>query len=174
MALRKIAPQHRVDSEIIFIHRDDDAWDHSRIETEKAELVQSGKSADEHPVERYWSGATRYDLGAADTVLGSAVAPRDYLGDGATRWKLRRLSRDEWRRVRDMISSEGSTQAFGFAFKRSVMDVSGEPALGRIGLDLSPSEDQRLADTFGDGVCAEVSIAVYKASEPLSEAEKKP
>jgi hypothetical protein len=75
-------PQYRADAPGRYIHASDDAWDHERIEREKL--------GDDHPLVRYLSGQTRYDL--------DAEGVRDFLRKGAQPvvFVLRRLSHQEY------------------------------------------------------------------------------
>lgn len=75
---------------MLLVARLDDAWDHERIEAGGREL----KDGEEHPVERYWAGLTRFDIDAPHTLGGVVVTARQYLRDDATPTvaRLRRVS----------------------------------------------------------------------------------
>ena len=102
-------PTHRIDGVAVFISQLDSAWDLERLTAEReANVADAVKAkapylitAEERaaavarsPVERYYAGKTRYQLGAADwTADGKPGCARDFLkpGERPAEFGLRRL-----------------------------------------------------------------------------------
>lgn len=162
-------PHHRADAPIVFIHPQDDAWDHDKV---AADL----KDAEDHPLQLYWGGHTRYDLTpAVQAYLKPDSKP--------TKFFLRRLKWDEWLECKS-------------AWERAILQRDGRPVAAyteacRLGLQkiengfeigdrevsgrLSYRDMQKLQDmsVAGMELILDVGQAVYQASMPLTEAEKK-
>lgn len=112
MGIKTLRPPHyAADKSGHFIYRGDSSIDWERYERELAEmgaaaeqLLQEKPGADirhltpsEHPLERYWAGAHRFDLDAVDYHLGKPVTIRDYFSKGEpTIFVFKRLSSDEY------------------------------------------------------------------------------
>lgn len=171
MALKR-PPQHRSDADPVFVHSDDDAWDHERIKVECAKMREEGLSPSRHPVNVYHSGESRYDLGAAYDVLGTLHSAAEYLGPTAVRFTLRRLSTPELYRVTDM----GPTTALGrlYACRIGLASVEGPgPKVKREEWGLTEESLDALRE-WGVWLPMAVGAAVYVASQPLTDSEKKP
>lgn len=162
-------PQHRADAPIVFIHPSDDAWDHDRVKVDLADAV-------DHPLQLYWGGHTRYDL-TPDVM--AYLKP-----DGKpTKFYLRRLKWDEWLECkasweRAILNRESRpTSAYTHACRIGLVkiengfEVSDRDASGAV----SYRDMQKLQDLSGPGneIILDVGQAVYQASMPLTEAEKK-
>lgn len=98
-----IPPQHSIDDPALWIARGD-CWDQVRIDAEKELLAD----ASEHPVERWYSGATRWSL-HPDALLtvpealrteahpAEAVPITEYLTGKPTTFEIRLLPAVQWR-----------------------------------------------------------------------------
>lgn len=180
----KRPPPQRVDAPIIFVHPSDPAWDTKRVVAEQTEMKARGELPAMHPVSRYQGGWTRYDLDAAGTVAGQSVSPRDYLdlAKHPTMWKLRRLSGLEWYEVNPLVKQAGRRgdepdAAYLLACIIGLESVENGPLLSRPGGRLGPADIQLLHDTGqengGIDLVHDIGEAVYQASMPLTESEKK-
>ena len=170
MALKR-PPQHRVDAEPVYVDEQDSAWDIERIKRECAEMRREGQSPSRHPVAVYHRGESRFDLGAAYSVLGVPRTAADYLGPDATRFVLRRLSHSELYRMTDM----GSTSALGRLYGCRVGLVRVEGDGPKVQRDDYGVTDESLDNVFAWGAAlpAKIGLAVFLASQPLTEDEKK-
>ena len=165
-------PQHTPDATPWLISEKDDAWDHARI---NSEIAAHGLSEDEHPFTRYQLAETRYDLDAPFTLPdGQTVPIRDYLRDEhpPARFKLRRLTPDEFATTQDYLLRGASSQAYTYAAKVGLTGLEGIDGVTfkkRRG-QLEPKLVELLHRA---GVLLEIGSAVYLLSKPLTEAEKK-
>ena len=164
-------PQHAVDSVPYLVSVYDPAWDEDRIEREVTEFFAGNAKA--HPVREYHRGETRFDLDAPANVGGATVSPKDYLGEGYTRIRLRRLMPDEYSTARDLLRAVGVHKAFEFSCKWGVSSIDGWE-LARNG-DGSLTDQQMLAihDATEGDLITEIGAAVMAISRSLSSAEKK-
>lgn len=175
-----IPPRHKIDHEPVFIWREDTAWDHDRIEYELGVAAgrreaEAGrpvpcKRTGDHPWLLYVTGQTRGDLAS---VL-------DYLehkdGElGPTRFHYRRLSLRDWAAVKDLRATGLEYQASMLAVRNSLVKVTGvELEGGKAGEPLTEADLVTLRERFGNDVFEQLGRWAIKASEELSEAEKKP
>lgn len=171
---RKLIPQHAPDAAIIYVPEDDDAWDTARLESERARMAAAGESPDLHPVTRYQSGQTRFDIDAPGQVLGQVVTPRQYLDESRRPWRfrLRRLGPQEYDDVQALIEKGDARHAFSLACRVGLDSVENAPVTlqGGAGRPLSQSDVQWLHD---QGLRRGIGAAVWLASVPLTDAEKK-
>jgi hypothetical protein len=181
----KRPPEHAADAVPLWIAPFDDAIDVDRIERERKELSKG----DEHCVDRYWSGATRYDIDAPHTVGGAIVTMRSYIRDGAvpTVFKLRRdgLTVLRQQTLTVMVEADGKSQkdvipllhelarkgvvSITDGFGGEAWDIQG----GQGGRPLTEGDMQALYDA-SPRLPEQLGLAVFHASAPLSEAEGKP
>src|SRR6187551_274898 len=106
----KRPPQHRADSEPVFVAPGDDAWDHARITAERKAMDEAGEDSSQHPVWLYWIGATRYDLHARLRWKDGAATAADWLDlPKACRFTLRRLPPRLFGRVHARLEAEERT-----------------------------------------------------------------
>ena len=172
----KRPPQQRVDAPIIFVHRDDPAWDHARIEAEKAQMEKPAM----HPVERYLGGWGRYDIDARATVLGQDVSPREYLDESKhpTLFRFKRMAALDWYEAR-ALHMKG---AYADAFLRSIHALekieNGPELSAKPGGRLTLADVQMLTDLGHEQsppieLLFELGEVAYTASMPLTESEKK-
>lgn len=167
-------PKHRIDAEPRFILAEDDAWDHERINRERADLAarkaDGTASRDEkHPVDAYAAGDTRYDLGA------SGIS--EYV-DLAQAWQfvLRRLLSTDFYAIDAMLSRGARLLAYRQACVQGLVriDGPGAPTVQRDASgNLEPSTVEALFQ-MSAGLPAAVGEAVYIASLALRPDEKKP
>lgn len=172
-------PAHRVDAPIIYIHPSDSAWDFSRYDDEKAQLEDPGK----HPLSLYFGGWTRYDLSAASELNGQLVTPQDYLlpNKEPTKWYLKRLGHEDYYEVRSMAMSAWQkdqlpSQAYLKAAQIGIKKVENFPEelVGPPGA-LTKRDMEKLFEyrTASFDLVIDIGSAVYAASMPLTDAEKK-
>jgi hypothetical protein len=160
-------PQHSITAPIKFIPVE--AFDEPRAVEEMADM----EDGLQHPLMRYLSGATRYDLGAAYPVGDEMRSASDYLRSdhGHPVWELRRLKLAEVSRCRDLGGASGQYAAFRLAFV-SVSGVEGAPVLAA-GKTLSEAQADSMIDTVGATAIYLVGEAALRASEAPRDAEKK-
>lgn len=192
MALRRNRPpQHRIDAPIVYVHQDDDAWNIERVREEQKRMAAAGEDQKHHPVALYQGGWTRYDLNAKGTVLGDVVAVSDYLDEGKhpMRWVLRRLTVTEWYEVHALFERAARMGEQPYAcylrcFALGVTRLEGGPSLEMTGGRLTMADMEVIRD-MADGTADlaegrppidfpfDVGTAVYNASSPLTDPEKK-
>jgi len=188
MALKR-PPNHRVNATPVLIINDDPAWDQERIAKDVAEATAENErrkedeetpgDADqidigEHPYFRYQRGETRFDLDAQTPWRGTPLSASDYLlpGEEATRFVLRRLRWNDYHRVLS-LAGQGN-EAKLCACRIGLVRVEGCPDL-RIDKDAtyrSDDEMQQLHD-LEPRLALLIGSAVWEASQPLRESEKK-
>jgi hypothetical protein len=182
MALRP--PQHRIDAPIRFIHPSDTAWDRERWDREKDEMRKAGLDPSDHPVDRYLGGFTRYDPDAEATVNGAVVTVNEYIDDAKqpTVWHLKRLTILQWYDVqpmweRDVRAGQSPKKAYVHAATIGVAKVDNGPTLDLTGGKLTTSDLEKLREIgsgIGDDLIVAIGEAVYQASMPLREDERRP
>jgi hypothetical protein len=166
-------PSHAIDSDPVYILPDDPAWDHERLERESGD--------DEvHPLAGYFGGETRYDLTAQAPYKGGQVSAGEYLGDGATRFHLRRMSVRQMAKVQDMFhrmfrddDDPGLFEVWSLCVQYGLAGIEGMEYRERGGI-CSESTLQRIYDELGGLAAIErLGTACWRVSQPLSEAEGK-
>lgn len=183
MALKR-PPNHRIDAPIIFVHDSDSAWDNERVVAEQKRLREAGLDPKMHPVARYQGGFTRYDLSADTVLFGASVTVADYLDDSKqpTKWTLRRLEVGQWYEIhpswqRAHRNGEKPFAAFIRSAIVGVVKVENGPTLELANGRLTDNDLIRLHD-LGQAIDVDVIYdlgqAVYQASMPLVEAERRP
>lgn len=171
----KLIPRHRIDTPIIAVHPADDAWDSERVE----------KSFKEHgedcPFYRYHAGQTRYDLGAR----GEHGSANDLLSGNPVEFHLRRLSTLQLNEVTGLAERElnqsfpipraAYLQAARYGLMAVKQGATEVLRLERPG-DLTEADIESLGlmTDLGIGLVLFVGQATYAASQPLTDAEKKP
>jgi hypothetical protein len=172
---RKRPPQHRADVPGIFIPRNDSSFDKDRADKEIQRMKDEGLDVNQHPIERYYSGETRYDLQAVETLFGEPVTANSYFTkDQPERFTLRRLDWDQWHRVMGLIDAGAFSQAQLLATRYGVSGVENSPLklTGAQAGMLTHEDMQRLFDA-DPGLPSNLGFAVWKYSRPLTESEKK-
>jgi len=168
-------PQYRSDqTNATVILKDDDAWDHERIEAEKATMSKA--DAEDHPVQRYWAGKDRYDLDAPVTMPdGSVATARDYLDETKRpeEYIIRRLSPQEWERVQTAYSQDGVwLRAARIATEMALVAVKGSPQAMPVNKRGHVTEED-VQILFDLGILVPLGLAAYMHSRPLTTEEKK-
>lgn len=174
----KRPPQHRSDATPIFVHKDDPAWDHERIEAEKAKMDKP----EMHPVTRYLGGWGRYDLDARGTVDGQDVSAREYLDESKhpTMFRFRRMTGLEWYEAHAMWKKGATDEAFLRAVYLTLEKIENGPELSaRPGGRLTAADIDMLTALGHEQEPAIELVYLlgevgYTASMPLTESEKKP
>lgn len=162
-------PQHRADAPPILILRDDPAWDFDRISDE----LKDGDG--EHPVEVYFSGASRYDVATIREYLDPDAEPTEY--------RLRRLPVARLARVQDMfhreVVTDGSSSLYAVwveavTYGLESIDGPGELDLAHRGDKLSTASIQAIHDERGGlQTISEIGAAIFNLSQPPNDREKK-
>jgi len=165
-------PVHRIDGDMLFVSEKDDAWDHEKIRQDRSAAEDGEQTA----WDRWYSGATRFD---------SRTFPKEYLKDGAdpVYWHMRRLPWQAVTQIQDQVSSVlMKTRALVEAFAHGLKRADGLKLHGGQDVDwpgnhdgkhLSNADVQLLVDVLGIDVVLDVGRAVFLASMPLNEDEKK-
>lgn len=178
MALTR-PPQHRLDSNMVYVHPSDDAWNTQLINDELAKMDDPSK----HPMSRYFGGFTRYDLQAEAHVGDKLTSPAEYLdlSKHPCVWHLKRLSYSDWNEVfamwqRSLSRDEPPLKAYELACRLGVKKVENGPELaGPPGQlterDMATLDAYRLE--FGINLIRDIGLAVFQANLPLNDAEKK-
>ena len=161
-------PTHRVDAPIVFIHPADPAWDQEAI----------AKAADEHGDEsafsRYQRGLTRYDASEVQSLISGQPVE----------FHLTRLSAIQLIEVQSLLERDVSQDkpllrsAFLQAACYGLREVK-QGALPALELEspgsLSAADIEALSSTeVGIHLIQAIGQAVYAASQPLRDDEKKP
>ena len=166
MALKR-PPQHRVDARPVYIHPEDDAWDHDRIKRECDALeAESDGASQQHPVALYISGTTRGDLKAPASYKGTACTAADYvkLGD-AWQFHFARLRSADFARVQGLMGdSTQSAMALELCARLAFQHAEGPEIYGTI--DEMHANDPNLVYQMAE--------FAYMAAYPLRDDEKKP
>lgn len=154
--------------------------DVEQLETHRARIVQTAIDAiesspwatrEDHPVDRYWSGASRRDV---DTIRG-------YLLPGVvpTRFVARFLTRTQRIEVSRIAKSEGLEEASCRAVQLGLVKIEG-PVVPKLKAwekgkapELAARDLDTIAETFGLRVLVDVGAAIFAASAELLESEKK-
>ncbi len=164
-------PTHRVDAPIVFVHPADEAWDADKVEKSEEE------QGDNCPFAVYSSGQTRFDL--------SANGVQALLSGSPVEWHLRRLGALELNEINGLMEREtvqgfpiaraAYLQAARYGLASVKQDGQDVVELARPG-NLSAKDVDALAELTSLGVelLLHVGRAVYLASQPLRDDEKKP
>ncbi|MBL9105195.1 MAG: hypothetical protein JNL82_29890 [Myxococcales bacterium] len=168
-------PQHRADVPGVFILRSDGSFDRDRYDREVARMTADGVDRATHPIERYYAGATRYDLQATEVLFGENVRAGDYFrGEEPERFILRRLDWEQWHRVMALIEGGQIAQAQLLATRMGVVAVENSTIklAGAAAGMLTHDDMQRLFDA-DSALPSVLGFAVWRYSRPLTETEKK-
>lgn len=162
-------PQHRIDAPIVFVHHIDDAWDRSKIDRDCTVITGDGVKVlpELNPLAQYRGGFTRYDLNASvQEYLRASATP--------TRFVLRRLAWDEYQACRQQIDSGRRRDAYAYACQTGLTKIEAG-AFDLEGKSPTWQEMQKLHDMspLGVDLVHDIGQAVFQASLPMSEAEKK-
>ena len=174
----KRPPQHRADARAVYICQADEAWDEDRIEDEKRSMAEAGEDPEMHPVAVYYSGETRYDMGARYPVCGEDRSPQDYIvaGEAPTKFGICALRSSEMYEVADLLAAEKSNQAFLLACRKGLVSVEGAKidcaGQGKKSRVTSKGIEDLLE--FGSFLPVDIGLAIWNLSQPPTEAEKKP
>lgn len=173
-------PQHRVGAVPIFVSSADQAWNHARIDEERAAMKAAGEDPNTHPVWLYWIGATRYDLHARLRWKDGAAAVTDWLDlPNATLFTLRRLSPRHFSKVHPRIQNAHETGVPDREIELDACRWGLESVVGpsapelRGGIELTEGDIEVLRSTWGMPMVWELGRAAYTCSVPLREDEKK-
>lgn len=179
----KRPPQHRVDAEIVYVHPLDPAWDSARLDAECEEMDAAEPGGSKaHPVLIYWSGASRFDLEARHSFKDGTASAAEYLDDAkANKFALRRLGVRKLSSVTHRIRSDDPERLASAqidAVKWGVLSITG-PAMPKLrgegATELTEADLDELATCtqYGADLLDSIGLAVWRASQPLTDAEKK-
>jgi hypothetical protein len=172
-------PQHAIDSSPVLVLPTDPAWDHDRIDAEIAEA----EDPESHPWVLYQNGESRYDLTAKFSWAGGEASAKEYLGDGAVMFHLRRHRLAHMAEVQDAMDREFKTdgasallgvwlKSAGYGIKEitGCDDLAFTPGPGSV-----PEKVLREIMDHHGGLPAitKIGAACWNISRPLSESEKK-
>lgn len=174
-------PQHSIDATPVLVLPEDPAWDLDKIEAEIEGLDVEARQA--HPYAQYQKGETRYDLHARVTWPGGEGSAADYLKDGGLRFVLQRLSVEHFAEVQDAFSRELQREGEASSFvgvwvkaaKYGIAAIEGDPdvELPRGGR-MREATLRAIVDKHGGlDTLTRIGLAVWRLSQPLSDAEKK-
>lgn len=176
----KRPPAHRADAPIVFVHPADEAWDHVRVYDEQKKMSSGGLDPKSHPVARYMSGETRYDIEAPGAVGCDQKTPSEYLNGTETRWVLKRLSWEDYVRIRprwdrDIAAGVDPLESYSECCRVGIVSVTGDdaPELEGCGLKLTWNDMQKIHEISISHIHY-IGQAVFVASLPLTEQESKP
>jgi hypothetical protein len=136
--LRLSPPAHSIDDVPTWIAGTDPAWDIALIKAHRELLGEKNLAA--HPVEIYYSGATRYSLEAKitmpDVLRGpdgpAAVTVEHYLltGKRPTLFELRQLGARDWAIARRVVEEQGFLEFArrGLVRVRDAVGEDGQPS----------------------------------------------
>lgn len=179
-------PSHSVDDVPTWICGTDPAWDMAKI---KADREKIGDNLAAHPVEIYYSGATRYSLDAKitmpDVLRGhdgpATVTVEHYMlpGKRPTRFEMRALGARDWAIASRDLEAVGFLEFAKRGLVR-VCDVAGED--GKPTTIVPPSDADGVADAWLDAVSRSdrhllggLGVAVFNLSKnEVAVAEGKP
>lgn len=193
-----LRPRHRVDGTPEYVDPlDPTAWDTSTIDEElaamkrrneeaKAKAEAAGEdlpaealeSAQDHPVYRYQSGKTRYQLDAPVRWNGADRTAREYLLPSAFIWQMRILDWKQWNEVQPLVGSRNASSTRDGYLRACRYGVSGlagpkAPELEGAEQGFLSHEDMSLLHEMHPGLPTRLGIAVWLASAPLTPVEKK-
>lgn len=147
MAIKNLRPPHyAADKPGHYIAREDDSLDRERFTREleamgaaleqkltedpDLDVAASGLLPTDHPLNRYWSGAHRYDLDAVDYFMGAPVRIRDYFNKGEPQiFVFRRLSPEQYQECMAMRRRGDFELSCLRACRLGVTEVMGKPEI---------------------------------------------
>jgi hypothetical protein len=180
---RSFAPSHELVARMVFVSPDDSAWRNDLIDAECGEMSKDVPAAERrtiyahpetgHPFWRYWSGATRYDIDAADLqpYLDRTKLPEF--------WHFRRLTLAERAHCKALDRAGSYEESRAHAFACAVTSVDG--AHGETGAALvaalTGKRDHdailKAAENYSANCVQEVGAACIRGSQDLTPLEKK-
>lgn len=133
---------------------------------ERAEVVKN------HPIHRYHTGATRFQLDAPDTDHeGKPVTVRDYLTAKPTEFSIRKLSYQEYHRCLETRGNARLLELMRCGLRAIRSDgYAWTPPKGD---DYVPEEVVQALHEVEPALFVEIGAAVYALNQPLTESEKK-
>lgn len=139
---------------------------------EAIEAAAAGLRREDHPLEVYWRGESRYDLQAQGHLMGKPVDVRDYFNKGTpTIFTLRRLGWQEYNRLLEI--EDARSRLFSFA-------RAGVTAICGPGVDLVVKGDDGIPNAWMQalfdadhhwGITVGTAVVLYNRA--LTESEKK-
>lgn len=174
---------HRLTHKPVYIPSEDDAWDVERIDREMGWInetipVPEGEVCpwqdwEDHPVSRFRSGQSRYDLATVQEYLDMTKNP--------LRFNLNRLSLRQWDDCQALAEQGGggvvyaSAKSRFFAIKHAVQSIEGLADWNfKPGKDgLTDTAIESLRDLIGEHQYIMLGFAAIAASRPLDPLEKK-
>lgn len=176
---RPTIPQYPIDGEAVYIPEADDAWDHERIDRERASMAEAKVT---HPVDDYWTGETRARIDVVSEYVDMSKNPEQWVIEdihfppGPRREVAGLVSRAVrlWEEGDKERGDEMFSRAFLVAFKWGIRAVRNPP------VEIKRARDGSIADsTIAEldklipGLVTEIGAVVYRAIQPLTSAEGK-
>jgi hypothetical protein len=189
MGIKTLRPPHyAADKPGHYVYRGDDSIDRERYDRELAEMgaaaearLTAAPGADvrdllpgEHPLERYWTGAHRFDLDAVDYFLGKPVTIRDYFSKGKPAiFVFRRLTAEQYHSCMAMRRRGDYELASLRACRLGLVDIiDGDIKVTR-GDELSDATMKALQDADPNLPVWLGSAILFGYCKPATDAEKK-
>jgi hypothetical protein len=174
-----LPPTHRVDHEPIYILPFDLAWDKDRIEADERAVKANALgpvTADplavchwqkwsDHPVKKYATGDSRFDIATIEPWLKRDVEP--------TKFRLRRLDGAQYRAVQHLMSVGLRVDALHLALRYGLRSVVGLPGVEWPDREREPPADLTdhqlgmLTKVIGENWASVVGEAVWSASQTI-------
>ena len=171
-----LPPIHRIDHTPCLILADDTAWDQERIKREFAEIDAAAgdpvKAAacqwaapEDHPIYRYNSGASRFDLRTVEQYL--------IPGEEPVRITLRRLDDNgPWQQVLHLQEMGKHVASVRYAMRAGIVEITGAD-VKIAGTTLDDAEVARVRSIVSDVGLRVIGGAVINVSREIFDAEKK-
>ncbi len=176
---RPTIPQYPIDGEAVYIPEADDAWDHERIDRERASMAEANVI---HPVDSYWSGDTRARVDEVAEYLDMAKDPEQWVVEdkhfppGPRREIGGFVARAvrAWEANDSETANEMMSRAFLVAFRWGIRAVRNPPVEIKRARDGSIAESTIAEiDALIPGLVTEIGAVIYRAIQPLTSAEGK-
>jgi len=173
---------HRINHIPVYVPAEDDAWDIERIEREKGWIdgtvevpegqVVPWQELDDHPIVRYHSGMSRFDMTTVSEYLDTEKKP--------LRFVLKRMSLREWEEAQ-ATAERSSGGVYGVSETRRLSLRYGLTGVENLpewaekpgSLGYSESQLESLRDLIGDHQYIMLGFACLTASRPLDPLEEK-
>jgi len=173
---------HRINHIPVYVPAADDAWDQERIDREKGWIdgtvdipegqVVPWEDLEDHPIERYHSGNSRFDLSTVSDYLDLSKQPLKFV--------LRKLPLKQWDEMHGLqerggYGTYGGAQGRLYAVKHGLDAIEGieEWKDKRPPMGWSDSQIESLRDMIGETQYVVLGYAIMQASRPLDPLEKK-
>lgn len=169
-------PQHRAGAKHIYVWDADPAWDLDKIESDRKAIDDAEQGGLEHPVEKYYTGESRYDIDAEYQAPDGPKTARSYLKGTPTEFELRPLEMREFYEVRGLLAL-GPSNAWKAGLRALEHGLVGGEGPLAPKMDANGTiKEESLERLFKRDHNLPIAIgnAVWLLSQPPNDAEKKP